>query len=366
MHMLIEQLGLAEPERYAWALGSRDVVNVPNGTDYTNYTVLNLNFDPITLRPTNMVNGVLYGYDIIEVDATVIPDYAEAFERVSDELAIFGFQSVAGGRSVVTALGQSLTFTPSGGGSQIFLENNSGRVYTGLTHDDVGGLRWLYHPKNMAVENLETNVAFGTGLVGRNSPWIPIFSVTNAAGGTNILVNTNLLVSEGLRGGINKLQFQRVNYDSLLGRTFVPITNRFMDRFITNGTVTVQPVQRVINRPDIIFTAERLGLNNGFFPNLLRRTDTSNWQNNDAINGIDTEVDGGPGVIQGPVVIAFTDQLPFFLNSNFGGANPSETNQVRSVVWGSFNESTVEPTIYPQYGDVTLQQLRQFVVGGGN
>ena len=51
MRMLIEQLGLAEPERYAWTLGSRRVVNITPDPDETNYIVLNLNFEPFG-RPT--------------------------------------------------------------------------------------------------------------------------------------------------------------------------------------------------------------------------------------------------------------------------------------------------------------------------
>lgn len=365
MHMIIEQLGLAEPERYAWALASRQVVNITPDPDETNYVVINLNFDPITLRPTNAVNGVLYSYIIDEFMAVNRPNFAEALEFSLDPLATFENQSVAGGGSVLTAVG-SFSFLGSIG----IVQSTAGRVYTGLTHDDVGGLRWLYHPNNFAVENLNTNVVFGTPLSGSASPWTPFFGGSNVVVGTNILLNTNLLVREGLRGGIGKLRFQRVNFDSLLGRLFRPITNQYMDRFITNGQVTLQPVQRVITQPDIVFTAERLGLQGGFFPVLLGRTSTANWENNDAINGRDIEVDGGPGVIQPPVTIRFTDQLPFFFNTTqliIGNLiTPGESNQVRSVIWGSFDEATTEPIIYPQYGTVTLQTLRQFGVGGGN
>jgi hypothetical protein len=367
MHFLIEELGLAEPERFAWALASREVFNLTPDPDITNYIVINLNFDPITLRRTNMVNGILYGYQVREVDADPEPDFAEAFETVP-ALSEFPFTSVAGGRSVLTVFG---------GTSFGFFQGNAGRIYTGLTHDDVGGLRWLYHPRNFAVENLETNVVFGTPVGGRGSPWQPFFGTSNVIG-TNVLINTNLLVREGLRGGMNKFRFQRVNYDSLLGRVFVPITNRWVDQFITNGQVTVQPVQRVITQPDIVFTAERLGLDDNFFPFLFSRTTTANWQNNDAINGIDVEVDGGPGVIQPPIVMRFTDQLPFYFNttatfffSNGGivigsGGLPTETNHVQSVLWGSFDETSTPPIIYPQYGNITLQDLRRFAVGGGN
>lgn len=367
MHMIIEQLGLAEPERYAWALGSRETVNLfqgPPDPDTTNYTVLNLNFDPITLRPTNLVNEVLYGYNIFEFDQATLPDFAEAVEDF-DVLATFPFQSVAGGRSVLTAFA---------GTSLGFFESNAGRFYTGLTHDDVGGLRWLYSPRNFAVENLLTNVTIGSPLAGSGSPWTPFFGGTNVSIGTNFLFNTNLLVREGLRGGMNKLRFQRVNYDSLLGRTFVPITNRYVDTFITNGQPTIQPVQRVINQPDILFTAERIGLEENFFPVLLARSGTANWQNNDAINGNDLEVDGGPGVIQGPIAIRFTDQLPFFFNSTGniflpGGGSPvqpSDETHVQSVIWGSFDETTTFPIIYPQYGSISLQDLRRAAAGGGN
>lgn len=364
MHMIIEQLGLAEPERYAWALGARDVVNVTPDPDITNYIVFNLNFDPITLRPTNMVNEVLYGYQIFEFDNANIPDNAEALETF-DPLSTFPFQSVAGGVSVITVLSTV---------SLQFFESNAGRFYTGLTHDDIGGLRWLYRRQNLAVENLLTNVVIGTPLAGGGSPWTPFFGGTNVVIGTNFLFNTNLLVREGLRGGIDKLRFQRVNYDSLLGRTFIPITNRYVDTFVTNGQATIQPVQRVINQPDIVFTAERLGLEQNFFPALLSRTGTGNWENNDAINGQDQEVDGGPGVIQGPVVISFTDQLPFFFNSTGniflpGGGGPvvpGDQTHIQTVIWGSFDETTVFPIIYPQYGSITLQDLRQSAAGGGN
>jgi hypothetical protein len=364
MHYLIEELGLAEPERYAWTLGSREVIDFDPDPDATNYVVFNLNFDPITLRRTNMVNGVLYGYNIFEF---ANPDTADAFETFDPLATIFANMSVAGGRSVLTAIGGTIFI-----GNQAFFFGNAGRFYTGLTHDDVGGLRWLYHPRNFAVENLETNVVLGTPVTGRGSPWTPFFGGTNVVIGTNVLFNTNVFVREGVRAGMNDLRFQRVNYDSLIGRIFVPITNRWVDQFITNGQVTIQPVQRVITQPDIVFTAERLGLDDNFFPFLVSRSPTDNWQNNDSINGIDVEVDGGPGVIQPPVRIRFTDQLPFFFNTTqflIGQpiANPSNTNitHIQSVIWGSFDE-TATPIIYPQYGSITLQDLRRFAVGGGN
>jgi hypothetical protein len=368
MRMVIEELGLASPERWAWSLRGRSVTTVTPPPNITNYTVVNLNFDPITLQPTPIVNGILYDYNIVE---TPNPFVSEAVEIPVDELDVFSFTSVADARGLLT-----IAFDPFTG----VIRYEGGRFFTGLTHDDVGGLRWLYHPNHMAVENLETNVVFGTPLRSgvSGSPWTPFFGGSNVVViGTNTLFNTNLLVREGLRGGINEIRFRRVNYDSLLGRTFVPITNQYMDTFITNGQRTVQPVQRVITQPDIIFVVEDLGISTGLVPFLTGRTATTAWENNDAINGRDTETDEGPGVITPPIFITFTDQLPAYFNSTaqffFGGSGstgPLPPNdapiQDRFFTWGSFDESSTPPIIYPQYGNITVQDLRRFAVGGGN
>ena len=361
MRLIIEELGLAAPERWAWALRARDVVQVQGFPDVTNYVVVNLNVDPITLQPSPIVNGILYGYDILETDN---PFVADAYEVPVDELAIFAFTSVAGGGTLLSA-------TVTGTGNILF---GAGRFFTGLTHDDVGGLRWLYRPSNMAVENLETNVTFGTPS-GKGSPWSPFFGGSNIVVGTNLVFNTNLLVGEALRGGVDDLVFRRVNYDSLLGRTLVPITNQYMDVFITNGQRTMQPVQRVITQPDLIFVVQDLGYDADILPFLTARTATTAWINNDAINGNDTELDEGPGVITPPIFITFTDQIPLYFNSTdprffFGGPTVDQprddTVHVRFIGWGSFDESSNPPIIYPRFGDITVEQLRQFAVGGGN
>jgi len=116
-------------------------------------------------------------------------------------------------------------------------------------------------------------------------------------------------------------------------------------------------------------------------PVLNRRTGTGNWQNNDAINGQDSDPDSntGPGVIEGPVVISFSDQLPFFYDDQeflpfIGPPVPGQPTDPfsdpilfsSSVLWGSFDGTTDAPFIYPVYGDITIADLEQFVAGGGN
>jgi hypothetical protein len=345
MIFIIEELGLAEPERWTWTLLGRDVVGSP--PVFTNYTVGHRNFDPITIRPSSFVNETLYTFDVFESGP---PNRAEAIEFQVDPLE-FGFSSVAGGLPI------------------------PGRFFTGLTHDDVGGLRWLYRTNRLAVENLETNVVAGIPRRGSSSPWAPFFASTNLfAIGTNFIFNTNI-VRQGLRPGINKLTFQRVNFDSLLGNLFVPITNRYTDTYFSNGVPVIQPVERVVQFPDLVFSAGRLGLAGNLIPGLIARTDTANWQNNDAINGFDGQTDGGPGVIEGPVQITFTDQLPFFSNEPFFFSSFLSTPRpepglpfgwTTSALWGSFDGTTAEPFIYPVYGNITINDLRQFSAGGGN
>src|SRR5437870_8779689 len=145
MHFIIEELGLAEPERWAWTLAGRDVITVTPPPNITNYTVFHLNFDPISLRGSPYVNGVLYGYEIFETANPNISDAVETF----DVLATFPFSSVAGGNSVFAISGPTTFFS-----TNALFFNGAGGFYTGLTHDDVGGLRWLYNTNNLAVENL--------------------------------------------------------------------------------------------------------------------------------------------------------------------------------------------------------------------
>src|SRR5262245_33606390 len=49
LHFLVEQMGLAEAERYVWTLRARATFTNPN---FTNYTVIQLNFDPIARQPS--------------------------------------------------------------------------------------------------------------------------------------------------------------------------------------------------------------------------------------------------------------------------------------------------------------------------
>jgi hypothetical protein len=337
---LLEEMGLAEAERWVWALRSRVITPGPG----TNYAVVKFNFDPITHAASSFVNGTLYSYRIFDGPAD-----SDALEYILDPFSR-GFNTVAG----------DVAFT--------------GEFFTGLSHDDVGGLRFLYNTNNVAVETLlptvTGRVTGGGGGGSTNTtnsviaPWTPIFFVTNVFG-TNITGNTNIattnaIVNAALRPGINKFFFQRLEFDSIVG-TFIPRTNVYADVFYTNNQARFQTVQRSIPVPDYVFMVEDLGVfPPSGFPVQSSRTVADNWINNDAINGFSTL--GGPGVITPPVFISFTDLYPALFNVV---PNIDEFSAFSAGVWGSFDGTTNAPIVYPQGGVWTLDVLRNTVLGGG-
>ncbi len=346
LSLMLEQLGLAEPERWTWALRGRALFTA-GGVTYTNYTTIQRNYDPITLRPTNAVNGKLYGYQIFDPIPQI--NYADAIEYAKDPNDPFTFTSVAGG----------------------FL--GAGQYYQRLTRDDVGGLRFLFNTNNIVTETLinsgNSTITRGTAVAGSGqSPWTIYLGFTNLfLSGTNVLFATNLLstnlIVQGLRPGMNKIYFTNVYYDSLLGQSFVPITNYYTDTTISNATIVVQPLQRRIQQPDILFTAEDLGLAANLVPVQQRRTGTGAWQNNDAING--RAAQGGPGVITPPIRLSFTDQFPYYSNISPSFLDDlSDVSALRSAIWGSFDGTTNAPIIYPEGYPLTLEEIRNRIFGG--
>src|ERR1041385_916202 len=93
LHMLVEQLGLAEAERYSWTLRARFPFPPGAPCPFYRYSVIQRNFDPVTLNPSAYVNGTLYSYFIVEFCPAA--DAAIAVPYQVDPLA-FSYTSVAG------------------------------------------------------------------------------------------------------------------------------------------------------------------------------------------------------------------------------------------------------------------------------
>lgn len=323
---LLEQMGLAAPERYVWTL--RNYIPPDAGPIFT---VIQRNFDPITFEPSSYVNGSLYTYQILQTYTN--PEVWEAVEYEVDP-TVPNVSSVAalGGVNAGTIFANGLipTFSP-------------GMFYTGLTRDDVAGLRYLMRPNNFNTEPIVTNAVAalygsGNGIVGQGTPnpWLPPPFGTNAA--TTNTIPTNAVVNVALRGGVDKVTFVRVNYDSLTG-SWVPLTNYWTDYYVTNGVRRSQQLQRALAVPDIVFSAADLGVNpNTGVPILTLRTVA--FSNQDAING--TETLAGPGVLSPPTRYAVSKLGRSYLLPGGG-----EANHTSLPWWGSYDGTTNLPALYP-------------------
>jgi hypothetical protein len=304
--LLLEHMGLAQPTRFIYVLRQFDpTVMYPNspflsslfwgpGSVISNQIILR-NFDPQTLKPSAYVNDQLYsGYLDIQLWPDQTVDYAIPLSIPVNPLM--------NNFAVIDWL-----WIPS-----------AGYFFNGLTRDDVGGLRYLLSPENINYETLLRSVhPLGREWDDRRA---------------------HKFVDGAWRPGIDKITFIPQPVNSRNGR-FLPATYRFNDVFIRNGAVMRQPVERQVTRSDILFCAADTGQNKPYTPFFVR-TGTTNWSNNAALNGnVNVE---GPGVIQPPIKITFHKLGPAIYTGN---AYSSGTTYNEG--WGSFDDSTNLPVVYP-------------------
>ena len=162
------------------------------------------------------------------------------------------------------------------------------------------------------------------------------------------------------RLGMEKINFHRLaNYDSMTATLYVPLTNTYVGTILTNdgpqSVMVTQTVRRIIGQPDIVLVADDLGFNQFGYPRVMGRSSTTNWINDDALNG--QTVAGGPGVISPPVQITFNNLFPVYINQS-----PSLLDELSATsfyVWGSFDGTTNAPVVYPS--GWTLEQLQSII-----
>ncbi len=334
MVALIELLGLAHPERYVWTLRNR--AELPGGCPLYEYRVIKRSFDPVTWLPSSYVNGVLYTY-LIQVSCN--PTWSDSREFPVDPTAV--------------------THTSLANG---YYGMKIGGYYSGLTRDDVGGLRYLYRANNYNVEDIPVGATVGFGPVpqgnsgGGNSgggiDWVPIaFPSTNALNTNGVTGGgVNQPATLGLRPGVGKLRFIRGEYDSILGPTFRGLTNVYSSIIITNGRAITQSVRRPVLVPDIVISAADL------LDGTHARPDPV-WITAPTPNG--GTVLNGPGVIPTGLSVTFNKVGPRMVNS--GPPLIGEPESFPQVVWGSYDGTTNAPTIYPFH--TSIKDLERQVLG---
>ena len=247
--LMMEQLGLADAIRYVWILhdrylpaGSQCAAYYPSqgyygytstGPGGEEYLVVMRNFD-ITATPLNYnapdvgqyspyVNGELYSYVVLENCAITAPTVnADAVEIPTDPL--FHNPPVSSGGAGEEAL-------------------NVGYFYTGLTRDDVAGLRYLLSTNTL---NTENSTAGSLLWVTNVSPY-------------QLVTTTNL--------GLFLLQAQTLDPNTLQasypGLYITGTVTNYTFQFVTNYTpyYTNQPGPASTNQgPLILWTNYDLGL----------------------------------------------------------------------------------------------------------
>ena len=291
LQLLLEQMGLADPLSYTFCI--RDYRISPYGTNYT-FQVAQRSFDPVTAEPSAYLNGVIYSYVIMQLAGVPSPTnlFCWAYSYPVDPLAVEHRPAT----------------------SRLTLQE--GCYLTGLTRDDVGGLRYLLSGNNVCCESLLPDV--------------------HSAG-----TNNSAFVRTAYRPGIEKLQFVRHPYGSLNGE-FKPYTNRWTDVYYDWDEPVYQEVERITTRADIVFSGQDLG------EILGTRTGTTNWVNNAELN--DNPDGAGPGQIQPPIKLSFNTGGPIWhntYNSSWISAGLGQNTATGYYYWGTFDFTTNAPLRYP-------------------
>jgi hypothetical protein len=161
-----------------------------------------------------------------------------------------------------------------------------------------------------------------------------------------------------LRQGIEKVQFVRANFDSLLGQFFQPVTNSYTMTSISNSQLSTQFYIRVRTAPDILLTAANNTGNNTFNGTVTRNI---NFDQGNIGPGL-----AGPGVINSATTISYNKVGAAFENGFlFTGFITNgllyQLSQMPVLQWASFDDSTNDPVLYPN-GTSTLNLINQALI----
>lgn len=326
MSLMIEHMGLLG-ESHVWDLRLRSPTPV---TCEYGYDVILRNYDPATYNPSPYVNGVQVGYSIWDGCSNGIQT-ADAIETTVDLTSVGQYAYSA----VATRYGQKV-----------------GGYYLGLTRDDIGGLAYLYSHNNYAYESLDSNSIAQVSA----SPWNPVNPfVTNSATNGGF---------QGIFGGVEKITYVKVAYDSLLGTAFTPLTYNYTIPYVTNNRLQTLRVTRTVTQPDIIFAAGDLtvvpfAVTPDNYPNPYIRT--YGFLTNPVVTvGVDPVL---TGVIAPQEIITFNDVTGVYFNENPSFLDSEQFILYPTLQWGSFNGSTNAPIVFPNSASIAI--LEQQVLAGG-
>ena len=266
--MLVNHLGIGNSQRHMFTGVAADL----NTT--VNFQVALRNYDPTSLLPTDVVNGVQYSYRLVHDTATVgipagglvLPTFAD-FEEFTTDTTGNAYSSVA---SIVDAFyGNTALYwtdTPSLFNFGIYYDgmNAMGGQFQprhALTYDDAGGLKYLYSPNNYVFEAIDANVMSvetanydppllaihkqnpfnrqfpfgfprGPGAAGGGAGSMPATRQITSPISWAAAVTPPAFDSVQMRGGIDKIKFHFLPFDSLLDVTYVSTNFIWTDNFL--------------------------------------------------------------------------------------------------------------------------------------
>jgi hypothetical protein len=183
LHLLVEQLGLADPARYSWTLHTRYQSPVPCPVG-TFYLVVQRNFDGTsepdlqTLAYSPYVNDELLSYYITEHCTGPPPALATTVPFMTDPSGADFAPVAANNAQQLEEDDTSIEWhLPTIYGLQI------GGYYSGLTRDDVAGLRYLFSTNNINLEPIPaTSLLFNVNTNFSLQQLFPNGNGTNNAG----------------------------------------------------------------------------------------------------------------------------------------------------------------------------------------
>jgi Putative Ig domain len=174
------------------------------------------------------------------------------------------------------------------------------------------------------------------------------------SGGTNS--------TTGKYQGIEKIQFVRVpdqNIDPLTGNFIRPITNTYTLTVVPadSSQTTVQTFQRVLTQPDILFAAADLLPGPSAANDLVAPyARTVAFNQSHILPRL-----AGPGTIDPSSIVVFDKVGPVFENLSPSFLNGPVAAAGQDFVWGSFDDSTNDPVVYPNGTSIALLESEALI-----
>jgi hypothetical protein len=343
---------------------------VPNiGQQYSQTTISVSTNHTLIIQPGVCEPALVFTTNVVGV---IVTNYQETFANVVN----YSYYT----NSLVTIVTTNIAPCPGGAAGVLCTNITSVTTLTNTPSGDFWivpaawncGYAILSVPFTNAVSITNTIITAtippGVGNIGEQ------YSVTVISSYTNhglliqpILCQTVADVSR-LREGIERMQFTRANYDSLLGQLFQPITNTFTVVMVTNSQAVTQTFQRVVTTPDFIFSAADEASGGAALPLVASSQRNLNFDQSNILPGL-----AGPGLITPSTTVTFDKVGPVYYNeydtdlmdgtpyfSESPGYDFSDLYFSYYFVWASYDGTTNDPVVYPNGS--SIQNLQNQVL----